>query len=237
MRQNRQISAASVRVGHSQAAAQGVRCSSALRLWIGDDVLIRGCDIVISLLALLFLAPLLLLLSAIIFLADGGHPLFVQQRLGKRGELFRCFKFRSMTRNADKRLHALLSSDPAARAEWDRDHKLRNDPRVTPLGRFLRKSSLDELPQLFNVLLGEMSLVGPRPIVSSEVSRYGSHYRYYCALRPGLTGLWQVSGRNNVSYRRRIACDVLYARRRSTSVNLSILAATVPAVLSARGSF
>ena len=127
--------------------------------------------------------------------------------------------------------------DPEARAEWDKDNKLRNDPRVTALGRFLRKSSIDELPQLLNVIRGEMSVVGPRPIVASEVARYGGYFGHYCSVRPGITGLWQVSGRNNVSYRRRVACDVMYARTQSLPLNIRIMAATVPAVTFARGSF
>src|SRR5205085_5042530 len=121
--------------------------------------------------------------------------------------------------------------------EWEKDHKLRNDPRVTKLGAFLRKSSLDELPQLFNVLRGEMSLVGPRPIVDAEAAKYGRRFRHYCAVKPGITGLWQVSGRNDTSYRTRVAMDCIYAQRRNALLDAKVLAATVPAVLIARGSY
>src|SRR5439155_5109228 len=121
---------------------------------------------------------------------------------------------------AEQRLAELLASDPQAREEWERDHKLRKDPRITPLGLFLRRSSLDELPQLINVMLGEMSLVGPRPIVEAEVVRYGRRFRHYCSVKPGLTGLWQVSGRNDVSYRTRVAMDCLYARNKTPLLNL-----------------
>ena len=131
----------------------------------------------------------------------------------------------------------LEASDPIARLEWEKDHKLRNDPRITRLGSFLRKSSLDELPQLFNVLRGEMSLVGPRPIVDAEVVRYGRYFADYCSVRPGITGLWQISGRNDVSYRRRVALDVAFARARSRSLYVRILAGTVPSVLVRRGSY
>lgn len=197
----------------------------------------RGLDITLALMALIFLAPLLILIAIMIRGTDGKTALFAQSRMGRGGQTFECFKFRTMVTDADARLTSLLARDPVARAEWDIDHKLRNDPRITPVGRFLRKSSLDELPQLINVLRGDMSLVGPRPIVVGEIVRYKSYYRHYCSMRPGITGLWQVSGRNNVSYRRRVACDVLYSRRRSVGVNVRIMAATIPAVAMAKGSF
>jgi lipopolysaccharide/colanic/teichoic acid biosynthesis glycosyltransferase len=142
-----------------------------------------------------------------------------------------------MAADAEARLAEVLRNDPEARAEWDRDRKLKNDPRITPLGDFLRRSSLDELPQLFNVLRGEMSLVGPRPIVFDEAVKYGRHFRHYCAVKPGITGLWQVSGRNDVSYRARVALDSLYARKKSAVLDGWILLATIPAVLCRRGSY
>jgi len=186
---------------------------------------------------LLFLAPLMVAVAIAIKLQDGGPVLFGHQRHGFQGRTFRCWKFRSMVVNAEARLSALLARDANARAEWAADHKLRLDPRVTGFGHFLRVSSIDELPQLFNVLVGEMSLVGPRPIVASEVERYGRWFGAYAAVRPGITGLWQVNGRNDVSYRQRVAFDVLYARRRSFGLNLRILIATVPAVLTRSGSY
>lgn len=197
----------------------------------------RIIDIVVATAALIFVAPLLLVLTIAVILNDGGAPIYRQQRIGRGGRVFNCLKFRSMVPDAAQRLERLLESDPAARREWEADHKLRNDPRVTPFGRFIRRTSLDELPQLVNVIAGDMSLVGPRPIVLAETSRYGPYLRHYLTVRPGITGVWQVSGRNDVSYRRRIACDVLYARRRSLMRNLMIMAATFPAVLRSRGSY
>jgi lipopolysaccharide/colanic/teichoic acid biosynthesis glycosyltransferase len=197
----------------------------------------RVLDVLVGTVGLIFIAPLLLVLAAIVFLQDGGAPIYRQTRLGRGGRTFKCLKFRSMVPQAQARLDHLLATDARARLEWETDHKLRNDPRITPLGRFIRKTSLDELPQLFNVIVGDMSLVGPRPIVQAEAVRYGAYLEHYFKVRPGITGVWQVSGRNDVSYRRRVACDVLYARRRSLQRNLMIMAATVPAVLQSRGSY
>jgi len=190
----------------------------------------------ICLALLVFFAPAMLIVALLVKLQDGGPILFGHTRIGRDGESFKCLKFRSMLVDAEARLQALLQSDPQARIEWERDHKLRDDPRITALGDFLRRSSLDELPQLFNVLRGEMSLVGPRPIVQGERHRYGHYFNLYCQVRPGITGLWQVSGRSDVSYRRRVALDVAYARTRSLGLYFRILAATGPAVLARRGA-
>jgi exopolysaccharide production protein ExoY len=197
----------------------------------------RVIDIFASAIVLLTVFPILLILCAFIFAHDGGMPIFMHRRIGRGGQTFPCLKLRTMVRDSEEKLRRHLDADPAARAEWARDQKLRSDPRITPLGRFLRKSSLDELPQLANVLIGHMSLVGPRPIVAAEVSRYGRYFQYYCSVRPGITGLWQVSGRNDTSYRRRVAMDTLYSRRRSLATDISILVRTVPAVLASKGSF
>jgi lipopolysaccharide/colanic/teichoic acid biosynthesis glycosyltransferase len=202
-----------------------------------DLALTTAMNMALALLALVFLLPVMLLVALAVYCQDGGPILFAHRRIGLNGRTFPCLKFRSMAVDAEQRLAALLVSDPAARAEWERDHKLRQDPRVTPLGAFLRKTSLDELPQLFNVLRGEMSLVGPRPIVEAEVVKYGRRFRSYCAVKPGITGLWQVSGRNDTSYRTRVALDCVYARRRSFSLDAYIIAATVPAVLTRKGSY
>lgn len=205
-----------------------------------QQIAIRTADIVIAVVALIVLAPLLALVALIVYLSDRGPVIFAHQRLGRDGRSFGCLKFRSMVTDAQERLRHLLETDAEARAEWARDHKLRNDPRITPIGRFIRKTSIDELPQLWNVIRGEMSIVGPRPIVEAERARYGRYFRYfrhYAAVRPGLTGLWQVSGRNDVSYRRRVACDVLYARRYSLRTNTAIMVKTVPAVLLSRGTY
>lgn len=202
-----------------------------------DKNLSRFIDIIIASVAFILVLPLMILICFAIFLQDRGWPIFVHYRIGRGGKLFPCLKLRTMVRDADVRLRNLLETDPAARAEWEADQKLRKDPRITPLGLFLRKSSLDELPQLLNVIWGHMSLVGPRPIVPAEAARYGRYMQFYCAVRPGITGLWQVSGRNNIGYRRRVAMDTLYCRTRSVGGDLSIMVRTIPAVLINRGSF
>ena len=202
-----------------------------------EYVLWRAVDIIAALAFLIFFTPLLLAAAAAIKLQDGGPVLFGHTRIGLGGHRFKCLKLRSMVVDADARLAALLECDPVARREWERERKLRNDPRITWLGAFLRKSSIDELPQLLNVLRGEMSLIGPRPIVDAEVPRYGRWFRAYCSVRPGISGLWQVSGRNDVSYRRRVALDVMYVRQRSFMLNVWIALRTVPAVLLREGSY
>jgi lipopolysaccharide/colanic/teichoic acid biosynthesis glycosyltransferase len=210
------------------------------RLRLGDRApadIVRVLDVIISALALVALAPLMLAVALAIKLQDGGPALFGHKRVGLGGQTFRCWKFRSMAVDSDRRLAELLAKSPEARAEWEETQKLRADPRVTHFGRFLRKSSLDELPQLFNTLVGEMALVGPRPIVQAEAIRYGRWFRVYCSVRPGITGLWQISGRSNVSYRRRVAADVTYIRARSVALDLKILVATIPAVVLKRGSY
>ncbi|WP_394729143.1 sugar transferase [Altererythrobacter sp. GH1-8] len=191
----------------------------------------------LALLLLIFLAPLLIATAIAIVATSRGSIFFRQTRIGHGGKGFLCYKFRTMEVDAERRLEFLLQNDAEARREWERDQKLRNDPRITSIGHFLRKSSIDELPQLLNVVLGDMRLVGPRPIVESERHKYGRYFRDYCSVRPGITGLWQVSGRNDVSYRRRVAYDVLYSKHRSLLVDIGILFATVPCVLFRRGSY
>lgn len=197
----------------------------------------RILDVAIAVAALIALLPLFLLLSMAIRLHDGGPVFFGHQRIGKDGTAFRCWKFRSMVIDAEERLQRLLGEDPAAAREWCETQKLRNDPRVTPLGKVLRRTSLDELPQLFNVLRGEMSIVGPRPIVSSESVRYGHYYALYCRVRPGMTGLWQISGRSDISYLERIVLDAKYVASKTVLRDLKIMCLTVPRVLGFRGSY
>ena len=204
------------------------RPSSRLLKAVFDQV---GAIILLSL-----LAPLMLVL-ALLIRADGGPALYRHRRIGAGGRVFDCIKFRSMVVNADKVLRQVIANDPAAAAEWSANQKLRDDPRVTKLGLFLRLSSLDELPQIFNVLRGEMSLVGPRPIVQSEVARYGSDIEYYYAAKPGLTGLWQVSGRSDMSYISRVKLDVWYVVNWTLWHDIAILFKTVPAVFLQRGAF
>lgn len=199
--------------------------------------LLRGFDVVLALVALIFVLPLMALVAIAILACDGGPVLFFHRRIGRGGKSFYCWKFRSMAKDAEARLAALLASDPVAQREWALDHKLRNDPRVTRIGAFLRRSSLDELPQLFNVLQGHMSLVGPRPIVDAEITRYGKRFRHYCAVKPGITGLWQISGRNDVDYRTRVALDCLYTKAQSPVLYMWIVVLTIPAVLTRKGSY
>lgn len=187
-----------------------------------------------GLLVVLF-APLLFGL-AVLVRADGGPAFYRHRRIGAGGRVFECIKFRSMVVDADHVLRKILATDPDAAAEWAETQKLRHDPRITPIGRFLRRSSLDELPQLFNVLRGEMSLVGPRPIVTSEIARYAEDIEYYYAAKPGLTGLWQVSGRNDTSYARRVRLDVWYVRNWTLWHDIAILFKTIPAVFLHRGA-
>jgi len=214
-----------------------VSARKTVRAHAADETLTTALNFTVALLALVFLAPIMLCVALAVYMQDGGAVVFAHRRIGRHGRHFHCLKFRSMAVDAEARLQQLLASDPVARAEWEKDHKLRNDPRVTRLGAFLRKTSLDELPQLFNVLRGEMSLVGPRPIVDGEVAKYGRRFEQYCAVKPGITGLWQVSGRNDTTYRARVAMDCIYARRRNVGMDAFIIAATVPAVLTRRGSY
>lgn len=191
----------------------------------------RLTDILISSIALFALLPLMLMIAALIKLTSGGSAIYAHPRVGFNGRIFKCYKFRSMFANADQALARWLAANPDAAAEWRETQKLREDPRITPIGRFLRKSSLDELPQLFNVLIGDMSLVGPRPIVDAELQRYGEYVGDYLRTRPGITGIWQVSGRNNISYADRVAMDRLYVRQWSWARDMGLLLMTVPAVL------
>jgi lipopolysaccharide/colanic/teichoic acid biosynthesis glycosyltransferase len=197
----------------------------------------RALDLILAVAGLIFLAPLLLTVAVLIKLQDRGPILFQQERLGRAGRVFQCWKFRTMVVDAQARLDDLLERDPEALQEWQRDHKLKDDPRITGLGRFLRKSSIDEIPQLLNIIAGEMSIVGPRPIVRAEIPRYAGRFASYCRVKPGLTGLWQISGRSNTSYRRRVAMDVLYIKRRTLMMDIRIIAFTIPAVLQSRGSY
>ena len=222
-----------------EAAGAEVKSKASRRIADLDlhDTANRGMNISLAAIALLFFLPVMVLVALAIWCQDRGPVLFAHRRIGRDGRKFSCLKFRSMAIDAEERLQEVLAADPLARAEWECDHKLRNDPRVTRLGIFLRKSSLDELPQLLNVIRGEMDLVGPRPIVDGEVPKYGSRFKHYCAVNPGITGLWQVSGRNDASYRSRVAMDCVYAKSKSLPLDLWILVATVPAVLLRKGSY
>jgi exopolysaccharide production protein ExoY len=226
-----------ITIAEGSKGVLGARLAFGLGGAVSDEAAIRVLDIIVAACVILFALPLLIIIALSVKLQDGGGAVFAHERIGRGGRTFKCLKFRSMVTNADARLAEVLASDAVARAEWERDHKLRRDPRITRLGELLRKSSLDELPQLFNVLRGEMSIVGPRPIVTAEIARYGTRFHHYCAVKPGITGLWQVSGRNDVSYRRRVAMDTFYARHKSLAWDVKLLFLTVPAVVFASGSY
>ena len=194
----------------------------------------RKWSIILALLMLPILVPVIAVLWLMVR-RDGGNGFFGHARVGRDGRVFKCWKMRSMEVNAEEKLASYLKTNTAAAAEWARDHKLDNDPRITKIGGFLRKSSLDELPQIWNVLKGEMSFVGPRPVVAEELNRYGSSRWAYLQARPGITGLWQVSGRNDVSYDDRVAMDVRYSVDMRFQRDIWILAKTAGAVLYGTG--
>lgn len=200
-------------------------------------ILKRGMDIVISLVLGLTLLPIVLLVAFLIRLDSAGPIFYAQERLGKDGRRIRIYKFRSMHVNADRVLNDYLAKDPGARAEWLRDQKLRKDPRVTRVGKWIRAFSLDEVPQLFNVLKGDMSMVGPRPIMLDQKAIYGSGIDFYRSVRPGLTGFWQVSGRNHTTFQQRTLFDVYYVRNWSIWFDFNILVRTVWVVLSRDGAY
>jgi len=200
--------------------------------WVSKRLL----DLIGAAALLVLLSPLLVILIALLRL-DGGRAFFVQRRIGRGGAGFSCLKFRTMVPDADAVLGALLERDPEAASEWLDRFKLKDDPRVTALGRFLRATSLDELPQLLNILRGEMSLVGPRPIVEDEIQRYGEEIALYCQVRPGLTGLWQVSGRNDLAYADRVRLDAAYVGGWTLRGDVAILLKTVPVVIRGAGAY
>jgi exopolysaccharide production protein ExoY len=191
----------------------------------------RVIDIILAASGIILLAPLLAICFVVTVISSPGPALFRHKRVGFKGKYFDCLKFRTMVTDAPDRLRQLFESDPVAAAEWVANRKLRHDPRVTAIGAILRKSSLDELPQLFNVLKGDMSIVGPRPVTEEELVRYSGAVNSYLACRPGITGLWQVSGRSTTTYNKRVACDTFYARKWSMTLDAKILIVTIPAVL------
>lgn len=197
----------------------------------------RAFDLLLASSTLLALSPVLLTLCLAVKLGSPGPVFYGHRRIGRNRKTFRVWKFRSMRMDGDALLHRHLEHNPALRAEWDREHKLRKDPRTTGVGRLLRKSSLDELPQLWNVLRGEMSLVGPRPIVDAEILKYGDCFEQYKRVRPGVTGLWQVSGRNNTTYAQRTRIDNYYVRNWSLSLDAYILLRTIKTILLSEGAY
>jgi exopolysaccharide production protein ExoY len=192
----------------------------------------RTLDLVGTVVLGIVFAPLIIAITCLLK-HQGEKVLFRHRRIGLHGETFECLKFRTMIPDAERVLSAILAENPQLREEWLRDHKLKNDPRITPVGWFLRRTRLDELPQLWNVLRGDMSLVGPRPIVREELIRYGRMAAVYTSARPGLTGLWQVSGGDAIDYHRRVAMDVYYIRKRHLALDIYILFRTIGVVLGA----
>ena len=199
-------------------------------------VLKRGFDLVVSIILLLSLSPFFVFIAYRVS-KDGGSPFFAHERVGQAGKNFKCYKFRSMVVNAHEALSNLLEKDANARAEWERDFKLKNDPRINPIGHLLRRTSLDELPQLWNVLRGDMSLVGPRPVVASEIEKYGDDATYYLMVKPGMTGLWQISGRNDVDYETRVYFDSWYVKNWTFFMDLTILFKTIEVVFGKKGAY
>ncbi|SCA64079.1 Exopolysaccharide production protein ExoY [Chlamydiales bacterium SCGC AG-110-P3] len=198
----------------------------------------RLFDIIFSATTLLALSPLFLLLAIIVKVTSRGPTFYGHERVGRGGRKFHCYKFRTMHRDADQRLVNLLASDKTLAAEWKASHKLKHDPRVTSVGKFLRQTSLDELPQFWNVLRGDLSVVGPRPVVETEMVRFlGERSSKILSIRPGLTCVWQVSGRSNTSYDTRVAMDLDYVHNHSLGMDLKLIAKTIPAMISSHGAY
>jgi len=198
----------------------------------------RLFDILFSLSILTIFFPLFLIITLAIRLTSKGNAIYGQMRVGKNGIPFRCYKFRTMYQNAETKLHEILANDPVRKREWETTHKLKNDPRITSIGTFLRKSSLDELPQFWNVLKGDLSVVGPRPVVQEEITKhFGNKALKIFSIRPGITGLWQISGRSDTSYSKRIALDEYYVENRNFLRDLKIIILTIPSIFSKKGAY
>jgi len=211
--------------------------ASPLLTSLGSRAVKRAMDLVGSAVALLVLSPVLVVLTIALTVQTRGRPIFVQQRIGRFGYPFLIFKFRTMARGSEDQLEGTLLGDADLADEWATHRKLRDDPRVTRTGRILRKFSLDELPQLVNVLLGQMSLVGPRPLLADELPLFGQHLKVVLTIRPGLTGLWGISGRSDLGYHQRVQLEERYVRRWTLGLDLSILLRTIPRVIGGRGAF
>ena len=181
--------------------------------------------------------PIMAVIAVVVMLTSPGPIFYSHRRIRRNGEFFSMWKFRTMCQNSAEVLEQNLAKHPEARAAWNRSHKLKHDPRITPVGRFLRRYSLDELPQMWNVLTGQMSIVGPRPIVAAEVEKYGNSFGCYCRVKPGVTGLWQVSGRSTLSYDKRVALDCDYVERWSLRRDLVILLKTFKSVANQDGAY
>lgn len=198
----------------------------------------RLFDIVFSLLVLVLTSPLMLVIALLVRLSSKGQIVYAHERIGRGGKSFRCFKFRTMYSDADIRIKEILENCPVLKKEWEQTHKLKNDPRVTPIGKFLRKTSLDEFPQFWNILKGDLSVCGPRPMVQHEITKHlGPKAAKILSIRPGLTGLWQISGRSNVSYAIRIKMDEQYVDEHSMYLDIKIIAKTIPNMFFSKGAY
>jgi Undecaprenyl-phosphate galactose phosphotransferase WbaP len=204
---------------------------------VPNSPLTRVLDIGLILLAAPYILFFFVIISIMIMLDSKGGPFYKQTRIGKGGRKFQAYKFRTMVLNADQVLQRYLDESPELNAEWKATHKLKKDPRVTRVGAILRKLSLDEMPQFWNILIGDMSLIGPRPIVDAEIEKYGKCFELYIQARPGLTGLWQVSGRSDTSYQYRVQLDEYYLLNRSLKLDIIILLKTVSVVLARKGAY
>lgn len=198
---------------------------------LNGDLAKRAFDVAFSLLILIFLSPLYIILAFLIAVSSPGPIFYIQQRVGKNYKRFGCLKFRTMVRNADEMLESLVANSPEMREEFEDNFKLRDDPRITWIGKFLRLTSLDEFPQFWNVLMGDMSVVGPRPLVPEELYKYGNRIDKVLMIRPGITGLWQVSGRNDIPYPQRVQIDVYYVACRNWLMDLWIVIKTIGVVI------
>ena len=203
----------------------------------GQDLAKRVIDLALTMSGGLCLLPFLLVIALLVAVDNRGRGIFAHRRIGRGGREFKCYKFQTMVPNAQEALEKYLSANPEAKKEWEENFKLVNDPRVTKLGSFLRRTSLDEMPQLWNVIKGEMSLVGPRPIVAKEIERYGDNFKEYAMCKPGITGIWQVSGRSDTTYEERVAMDTWYACHRTNMLDLKYLFKTVKIVLLGKGAY
>jgi exopolysaccharide production protein ExoY len=198
----------------------------------------RAFDILFTLVALIITAPIFLLIAFTIRLTSKGSIIYKQERIGWRGKPFHCYKFRTMHADASHQLTQLLEENPALKKEWEKTYKLKDDPRVTPFGKFLRKTSLDEIPQFWNILKGDLSTVGPRPLVLKEIEHfYGKKAGKILSVRPGLTGLWQTSGRSNLSYGMRVLLDEIYVDNQSLFFDVFLILKTIPVILFSKGAY
>jgi len=199
---------------------------------------IKYClDFILAIILFVLLFPINLIIILILKIFTKGSVFFKHKRIGRNGKEFVLYKFRTMKESRDKILNEYFIKYPEAKLEWKNNHKLRNDPRITQVGYFLRDFSLDEIPQILNIIKGDMSFVGPRPIVREEIEKYGIHFNNYKRCRPGLTGLWQVSGRNDTTYKERIDFDMYYIKNKSFLLDMKILLKTIPVVLSRKGAY